>query len=170
MTFCAICTDDDGPFTQRPLGRNGAMVSICSSCDTEPAREKQGPALGVSIPDDARMSCKLMRKQIGTKLGDTSESADDRRRGRSSSREPRPGFIVVRVRRRDRNGKPLDRDKALETLRGNPWFAEVRHLGTDRNYHLFDRPDIDAARAARSGDDRDPLAGIAGFRIDDDRA
>lgn len=43
--FCALCTDQilgEQPHRE-PLGRNGAMVNVCDSCHTEPAREKRGP-------------------------------------------------------------------------------------------------------------------------------
>jgi hypothetical protein len=35
--FCAICTEDLAPDAARPrpLGRGGAIVSICASCDEE---------------------------------------------------------------------------------------------------------------------------------------
>lgn len=33
--FCAICASDRGPFAQRPLGKNNAMVAVCSRCDEE---------------------------------------------------------------------------------------------------------------------------------------
>jgi hypothetical protein len=36
-SFCAICTGD-GPLVERPLGKGGALVSVCERCDTEHPR------------------------------------------------------------------------------------------------------------------------------------
>jgi hypothetical protein len=32
-SFCALCASERGPFVQRPLGRDDAMVAVCASCD-----------------------------------------------------------------------------------------------------------------------------------------
>ena len=45
MSHCAICTSSRGPFTPQPLGRNNALVPVCSACD-EPAFEQRGPERG----------------------------------------------------------------------------------------------------------------------------
>ncbi len=36
--WCAVCVSEEGPFVRRPLGRNGELVNVCSSCDTEHPR------------------------------------------------------------------------------------------------------------------------------------
>lgn len=36
--FCAVCTDDRGPFHLQPLGPNGALVRACSACVGEHPR------------------------------------------------------------------------------------------------------------------------------------
>jgi hypothetical protein len=46
VSFCAICTDELGPFVQRPLGRDDALVAVCMTCDTEQPRERYGPERG----------------------------------------------------------------------------------------------------------------------------
>jgi hypothetical protein len=33
-TFCALCTSERGPFVLRPLGKAGANVAVCPSCDS----------------------------------------------------------------------------------------------------------------------------------------
>jgi hypothetical protein len=43
VSFCAICTSPRGPFVREPLGRDNALVSVCSECVTEPARAETGP-------------------------------------------------------------------------------------------------------------------------------
>ena len=63
--FCAICTDDRGPFVQRPLGRDGALVTVCHDCDEEPALAIQGPVLGVPLPPEGeRIASQLMRQKL----------------------------------------------------------------------------------------------------------
>lgn len=34
-SFCAVCTSERGPFVQRPLGRDDALVTVCRACDSE---------------------------------------------------------------------------------------------------------------------------------------
>lgn len=41
--FCAICTDECSGDRKAPIGRDDAMVVVCSDCDTLPPREKYGP-------------------------------------------------------------------------------------------------------------------------------
>lgn len=63
--FCAICTGDRGPFVQRPLGRESALVTVCAECDTAPARSRQGPVIGVPLPPEGqRMKSEVMRQRI----------------------------------------------------------------------------------------------------------
>lgn len=66
----------------------------------------------------------------------------------------------LRVRRHPPAGGTIDAKQARMTFREEHWFSDLRHLGSDRKWHLFERPDVEAARAARSGNDRDPLAEI----------
>lgn len=61
--FCAICTGDRGPFVQRPLGRQSALVTVCAECDTAPARSRQGPVIGVPLPPEGQKS-EVMRQRI----------------------------------------------------------------------------------------------------------
>lgn len=40
--FCALCAEPCvGALHREPLGRGGAMVNVCVSCATEPARERE---------------------------------------------------------------------------------------------------------------------------------
>lgn len=71
-----------------------------------------------------------------------------------------PGFIAVRVARRC-DGRSIDRDEALQTLRFRPWFAELRHLGSDARWHFFERPDVELARKVRGESGVDAAAGLA---------
>lgn len=32
-SFCAVCTRSSGPFVQRPLGKDDALVTVCHACD-----------------------------------------------------------------------------------------------------------------------------------------
>jgi len=166
--FCAICTDDRGPFVQRPLGRGDAMVSVCSACDDEPAKTKRGPEIAYEVPERMVIgqTLKAFASAANRVTGDTAQTNRARRRGASLAATLSPGFVLERVRRYGPAGT-IDAKEARATLRHEPWFAEVRHLGSDRRWHLFERPDVDAARAARSGSDRDPLAEIRSHATND---
>ncbi len=43
MATCAICVAECAGDRKAPLGRNDAMVIVCSDCDTLPARAYTGP-------------------------------------------------------------------------------------------------------------------------------
>lgn len=63
--------------------------------------------------------------------------------GGSDGRTVQPvdaGCVIVRVPRRAPDGRSRDNHDAYETLRGQPWFADVKYLGCDQRYHLFQRP------------------------------
>jgi hypothetical protein len=50
LMFCAICTDDAGPFVLRPIGKDDALVRICEDCDTEKPREAHVYERGYEAP------------------------------------------------------------------------------------------------------------------------
>lgn len=58
--FCASCVRDIGgkPWHEAPIGRNGAMVTLCASCDEGPVRERShlfgGSRLGNAVGDGNR--------------------------------------------------------------------------------------------------------------------
>jgi hypothetical protein len=164
--FCAICTSERGPFVRRPLGRGDALVSVCADCDDEPARTKVGPAIDYYVPDRVIIgrTVDAFAAAANRVTGDTKETNIDRTRSRSLAGSAQPGFIVVRVRRHRVGADPIDAQQARMTFQGEPWFSELRNLGSTRRWHLFERPDIDAASAARLGTDRDPLADIEKYR------
>ena len=67
MTFCAICTSERGPFFQRPLGKDDALVSVCRDCDEDapiatygPERAYEGAA---AAPTHVEMTKALRRLQ-----------------------------------------------------------------------------------------------------------
>ena len=43
-------------------------------------------------------------------------------------------------------GRSVDREEAMRAFAAEPWFAELRYVGTDARYHVFERPDAEAAR------------------------
>ena len=57
--FCAVCTRPCATYVREPLGRNDALVIVCSRCATEavvpkdPIAAKRGPAIDVSTMDRA---------------------------------------------------------------------------------------------------------------------
>ncbi len=167
--FCAICTGERGPFVQRPLGRGDALVPVCAACDDQPARSKRGPEVPYEIPERVIIGATVtaFARAADRVTGDDKATNRARQRGKSFARAAQPGFVIERVRRHPPGGETVDAKQARLTFEDRPWFAELRHIGSDRKWHLFERPDIDAARAARSGDDRDPLADVAAFAVRD---
>jgi hypothetical protein len=164
--FCAICTRTRGPFVQRPLGRADALVSVCADCDDEPARTKVGPTIEYDVPDRVWIgqTVKAFAAAANRVTGDTKASNKARASHQSIARSAQPGFLLVRVKRHQAGAEPLDAKQARMRFQHEPWFAELRHLGSDRRWHLFERPDPDAARAARQGGERNPLADVEQYR------
>lgn len=66
--FCAICTDECSGDRKAPLGRNDAMVVVCSDCDTLPARTVDGPDRTYQ-PSGGLPSYKESQRGIETALG-----------------------------------------------------------------------------------------------------
>lgn len=52
---CAVCGNETDVTVMRPLGRNDALVPVCTACDTEPATTKEGPFLGF-VPSGGLLS------------------------------------------------------------------------------------------------------------------
>jgi hypothetical protein len=137
MPSCAICTREApaSDLTKQPLGARGALVLVCRACDEEPAREKFGPEISRDIDDDSkRVSGREFRRRCAVVVGNTpwfnkhGAWVDD----------ATPGFVIVRV-GRDR-AHPLDSNEAREKLRGQPWFSELRYLGSTDAHIIFERP------------------------------
>lgn len=161
-SFCAICIKDKpaDELVARPLGRNDAIVNICTGCDDEPARAVYGPELGYRIPDPVKIGAqKTAFALAANRIAGKSTGL----RGRSESlTKVTQGWVIVRVPRRDDAGRPLDSAEALSTLRERPWFASLRVLGTDVRYHLFERP---GKAEAASREVEDTAATVAGLHL-----
>lgn len=148
-TWCADCLAEHVPLTPRPLGRNGGMVLLCPACDPgdpKPTKRKGKPTFrGYDVP--------APRTVLGRTVDAFSRAANRiapaPARTKYSGDTASPGFIVVRVLRM-RAGFPIDRDEARRTLQNEPWFAELRHIGSDARFHIFERPDVDLAKRVRS--------------------
>lgn len=133
-SFCATCTEvrsDLAPCTSVA----GATVWLCPDChpevDTGRPRELHGVERGYEVPvrDFATMIRNVAQSAPGGMLTPS----------RYCGRTVTPGCQIERV-ARDQRGKTLSREEALELLRGEPWFAELRHVGSDARYHIFERP------------------------------
>jgi hypothetical protein len=137
MPSCAICTTEApaSELSRQPLGARGGLVLVCRACDEEPAREVFGPERGRDFEEGAaRISAQEFRKRCAAVIGDAPKF------NRSSAwiDEKTPGFTIVRV-SFDR-AKPMDANEARETLRGMPWFRELRYLGGSGAHAIFERP------------------------------
>lgn len=151
MSFCAICTASPAPHRE-PLGSNEAMVSVCSKCTTEPARAFVSTR-GYDIPEG--MSSTEMKRRMA--------KVDPKMHGRdfdhSIAKPLTDGWILVRVSRRSGRGEPRDRRDALVTLQGKPWLAELRYLGAEGQWFLFERP------GAKPAPSENPLAALEQWRV-----
>jgi hypothetical protein len=155
--FCALCTDETPDLVQRPLGHNDSLVWICQDCDTTPARTVSGPVLGYRVPEGPRVTGRADQAfaRAANAIGAPYLATKNRYVGQQVS----PGFLIVRVPRR-RGNVPIDGDTARDTFRGQPWFRELRHLGTDERWHIFERPDGEAAAEARREHRPDPIKAL----------
>jgi len=145
MRSCAVCAEL-APVEQmalEPLGRANAMVLVCPACVGDAPQERQGSHRGYPIPEGSRGSVHLaVRAAPSPGPGRPINS-------HNSVAPRRPGFVLVRVAKRQPDGRPIDSHEALETLRDKPWFAEVKSVGSTEMFHLFERPDVEAAAKAR---------------------
>lgn len=152
-SFCASCTDERPDLVRRVV--DGRRVWLCPACDPENETTCIAPAVdrhrGYQVPD--RDYTATIREIAKAAPGGRATGA------RYSGRAAAPGFVVERVAAL-RDGHAITRDEARETFRGEPWFAELRHLGTDSRWHIFERPDADAAALARSESSYDPIAAL----------
>jgi hypothetical protein len=148
--WCAICGDDIvGEVRREPLGKDDALVAVCDDCATKAPQEARGPDRGYQVRESATAregtpsakrallhAVKKLRRPRGLKL-----------HGALTGR-PTPGFIIVRV-PRIVAGRSIDKAEAQESLRGQPWFADLQILGTTSKWHLFQRPDPDLVAKSR---------------------
>lgn len=161
-TFCAICTDDRLKLVQRHIGPGDAPVWICTDCDAAPPRADDGPDRGYEAPEPGPAIGQL--KQAFARGANRVCRAAPTRGGMTLPRPMTPGFLLVCV-PRYLDGRPIDAREARATLRGQPWFAELKVLGSVARFHLFERPDDRAAARARSEPPADPIAGLEQWRV-----
>jgi hypothetical protein len=162
MSLCAICCSTRGPFRREPLGRNDALVNVCAGCDSTPIA-KRGPERGYEVPADT-----ISQTEMSAKISAFARAHDPLysslpRAGLKTVKDKTPGFLIVRVARRDSMGKTRDYHDAVACLRDKPWFAEARYLGSEDTHFLFERPDPKVATESR-GVSANPLAAIEKWR------
>lgn len=157
-SFCAICTAPSKEFVQCPLGRGDALVWICADCDSSPAVADDGPDRGYEVQTTERIGAILPAFARGANR--VSPPKPGWNSPRKLVSESTPGFVIVRVPVMHA-GRRIDAIEALDTLRAEPWFAELRQLGSDTRFHLFERPDSEAAAATRRESNVDVIAGLA---------
>jgi hypothetical protein len=150
-SWCAICADVTDDLVQRQLSPREPQIWICTDCDGEPAVTTDGPMRGYEVPEHQRGSVTRQAQAAVMRLGIPAMAT----RSRYAGREASTGFVLVRVSRK-RGVIPIDRDAARLTLRGQPWYSELRHIGSDVRFHIFERPDVAAIRQHR----RDPMEAL----------
>ncbi len=123
---------------------DGRMFTICTPCATEAAREKRGPSIDYDVPEVAGAWRKSMDAAYRRTMGPFVRPDITVMR-----RSAAPGFLLVRCPLR-KDGIARSSAEAIATFRDEPWFAELAHIGTTQRYHLFERPDPEAVRAART--------------------
>ena len=153
-SFCAGCTKPHADLMLR--GHHW----LCPSCDPESdatVRARLGPERGYEVPD-ARAPLgptKVAFSRAANRVAGPAKFSP--MTGGTTATASRPGFIAIRIPKVGADGSPLDAAEARETLRDQPWFAEVQHRGSTKHYHLFDRPDTELAREVRSAPSVDPM-------------
>lgn len=155
MSFCAICTGEAGPFVKRPLGKDNGLVSVCASCDEEAPRHITGPERGYEPYES------MTQEEMSRKLSAFATYTARPTASRDTARLRTPGFILVRV----RSGRGIDARAAAKSLSTQPWYPELRYLGTASGWYLFERPDPKVAAASRARSEN-PLAAIEIYRVD----
>jgi uncharacterized small protein (DUF1192 family) len=163
VSFCAICTDDRGPFTRRPLGKDEALVDVCRDCDEEPAKIKHGPERGYE--EQEAMSVREMHARIRGLYNELDPiTPEERSRARHVTvRDRTPGWLIVRLSVRDGLGRARDIQTAIKTMKDRPYFAELHYLGASGGYFLFERPDPKVAADQRRSSEN-PLVALEKFR------
>lgn len=162
--FCAICTDEIvGKVFREPLGKNDALVAVCSDCATEKPIAREASLAYEPPPKSTETVKRAIARGTRHVLGNSASGLPYKERVDDSVRrhdKPRPGFILVRIR------KPpgFTRENAPRLVAHEPWAAEARYMGTTNRYVLFDRPDVDGARAARGEQKTNPLDALEQFR------
>jgi hypothetical protein len=157
--FCGICAGDVASTTPKmaPIGKNDELVIVCDDCFTEPAHEARGrDRCGYEIEEGmsmATMQAKMV-KVIGPSIA---------RRGETNKART-PGYILIRFARARPGKPPRDQREVFEQeLAKKPWAREVRYLGIDQKWHLFERPDPALAKKSRTPT-RNPLMGLERYR------
>lgn len=167
--LCAICVDDTRPVTMQPLGRGNALVAVCSACNDETPRATCGPIADRDYPPPRTgPGVTSTLRQFANAANKLTGQQDPLRHRHESMRRATPGFVLVRVARRSSTAASVDRNEALASLRGQPWFSELRHLGSDSKWHLFERPDTEARTAERRAKAGDVMSIMEQYRVGGD--
>lgn len=149
--FCATCTE-----VRSDLVRSASGHWLCPDCSPDVGSRMPAAvstARGYDIPESHRIGAIREAFSAGAERVDPRIGTLEMHPGRGTT----PGFVIQRVGRKLK-GRALDRDEARETMRGQPWFAELRHVGSDARFHIFERPDTELSRRVR-GEDRTDVAG-----------
>lgn len=135
--WCAICADPiAGKPARRPLGRDDAMVNVCTDCDearpiANDNRRDYEPRPGLTV-DEFRAGIARMAKSLKAPRG----------------QQPKPspgavsdGYLLFRVPITAPDGTHRDHIEAAKVFAGARWASRARYLGIGgTEWHLFERP------------------------------
>lgn len=169
---CAICVSTiRGEVLREPLGRNDAMVAVCSSCSTErpEIRPSSTPAYFCGeephVAGFRRAVDVADRRIVPAKHVSRSDF-----RNYANVLPVSPGFVVELVLRKVSGERSLTADECKAVAEKSSWFGpEVRYLGVSRGYAVFERPNPELVKRSRVERLReiDPLAALRGMEADD---
>lgn len=140
MSFCALCTSEDGPFVTRPLGRNNALVRVCAGCDDD-ARlvTPRGPEVARSYPERSRNAVKAAaapsrpwRKRYGAPIGHARI----------------PGWELIRIAKLDGRGGMHDENAARELIKDDRKPLAKIYACTDLEFVFQVPPRVDLGAGA----------------------
>lgn len=132
--LCASCTRYEVPYVRRAIGRNDGVVSICADCDgaTPSGRVPESQQRGY---DNDGGTGQQFARQVAAAFHRIVRKSDPRVGMMPLRDKCEPNHELVRLSRRDRDGKPIDKREALQ-LYGTP---DLVHVATDARWHVFQR-------------------------------
>jgi len=148
-TFCSICTGTLRiGFSMQALGKNNALVAVCSECSDEQPVERVGPRANSNPEPGGGLSMAELRDRKRVRMSSKPETKGPRKppgrpRAGSLCKAVPDGHVLVRAPIRVL-GRTFDHHEALTRLRADrsnaAWIDEAVYLGSSTKFHMFARP------------------------------